>query len=186
MLSGVEPYESLTTQSRPVSRRASLEERHSLNARRSRASSGAGKMVEMHLHLSKGHAWEWEEKRRLDELEDAEEWQDRHTITSDPHQFPRKLSLPHRVVDNVQLQESVEIPLWAIDLPDDQPVRSKQTYSDGFTPVQYFMTARRVVPESLRTLIQQMLSPIAADRPSAREALRRLQNIEEQIVRRGK
>lgn len=175
MITAAEPYESLATSSSKVSRQPSLilKKRDSLSAKRGRSSSGAGKMVEMHMHLAKGHAWDWEEKRRLDELED--EVDGKGPIGGD-RRIDRTVRLPRRPIDGVFMPDAINIPLWAVDadVHSDLP---PQTYSDGYTPVQRFLLARGVVPEALRALIKQMLSPQAAARPSAKEALQLLEHI---------
>ena len=175
MITSVEPYESLATPSRSVSRTGSLKKRNSWAARRGRASSSAGKMVEMHLHLSKGHAWEWEEKRRLDELEDEDDADVQYIVTKEVHEPSRRIRLPHRPFDDLHLEESIVVPLWATVQLRGEAALPTKTYSDGHTPVHFFLAGADIVPESVRALLKDMLSPKAADRPTAAEALQRLE-----------
>lgn len=246
MLTGVEPYESLAasstrtshgyaspaqsftptmnsgaggcgTPTSSLSRSGSLKKRASLRKKRVRTSSGAGKMVELHLHLAKGHAWEWEERRRLDELEDegvdemvsftssngfsAPTWSHEAEVEADETSTLRgeeaeqhyTLALPtlafSGLPDDLEYPTSMVIPEHLREkAPQPEPVESlshsrqrsrsiSMMYSDGFTPKQTFLDGSGTVPESLRDLIKQMLSPQAADRPSAAAALHRLEQL---------
>lgn len=133
-------------------------------------------MVEMHLHLAKGHAWDWEEKRRLDELEDEADDIVGPYLHVTSNETSGSIRLPHRPMDGLEIPDSIAIPAWAID-PSVQPISPWQTYSDGHTPVQRYLTGGHVVPESLRALIKEMLSPQAAARPTAVQALNRLKRM---------
>lgn len=246
MLTGVEPYESLAasstrssrgyaspaqsftptmssagggccTPTSSLSRSGSLKKRASLRKKRVRTSSGAGKMVELHLHLAKGHAWEWEERRRQDELEDegvdemvsytsangfsAPTWlheaeveaDDTSTLRGEDLEQHFTLPLPtlafSGLPDDLEYPTSVIIPehlrekvpqAETVELYGHSRHRSRsisRVYSDGFTPKQSFFDGYGTVSEGLRDLIRQMLSPQAADRPSAAAALRRLEQL---------
>lgn len=202
MITGVQPYESLTMASTNRSERFTPKSPRSprgtpgnvtptsLSAKRKyRSSSGAGKMVELHVHLSKGNAWDWEERRRLQELE--EDLIDAFTETSSSPSSPVQMceytvhlkevdtstasaDLQDLLVENIP--DSVCVPKELLDHHGNgkYPQKSMQTYSDGYTPVQTFLNGAAVVPEELRNLIKSMLDPTASSRPSATQVLKQL------------
>lgn len=166
----------------------------SMTKRKYRSSSGAGKMVELHVHLSKGHAWEWEERRRLQELEDnfLDDSVADQTTTPDRLTPIYDFNIPLLAIDAATV--SSDLDAKAVELLPDHvtvpeqlrdtsnahlPTRShRQTYSDGYTPIQYFLHGDTMVPEALRTLIKCMLDPQAAKRPTAERVLEELKALQ--------
>ena len=150
---------------------------------RSRTSSGAGKTMELHLHLIKGHAWEWEERRRLEDLEEVE----RHPPSLKPNGHAQASSLSMNALDVGDLLDSnTHIPTNPIipsSLIDSQPVQLpdpfRQTYPTDGMPIQLFLTGTQVVPEALRRLLQEMLDPLADQRPTARTTLLTLERLQQ-------
>lgn len=136
------------------------------------------------MHLSKGHAWEWEEKRRLDELEDEDDADVQYILTKEVHEPSRRIRLPYRPFDDLHhLEEFIDVPPWASVQPVRKAALPTKTYSDGHTPVQSFLAGANIVPESVRVLLKDMLSPKAADRPHAAEALERLERSRPELPR---
>lgn len=148
-------------------------------------------MVELHVHLSKGHAWEWEERRRLQELEDNFIRQETSQCQS-PKMSPALSDpvIPLAPIDAAQaflepaedhveeLPDRTAIPPELIDsLEYPKPIRSMQTYSDGYTPIQLFLYGGGIVSEGIRGLIKQMLEPNPSERPSAAAVLQRLESL---------
>lgn len=206
MITGVQPYESLTMASSNRSDRFTPKSPRSprgtpgnvtptniASKRKYRSSSGAGKIVELHLHLSKGHAWEWEERRRLQELEeDADEiYTDKSSTPGSPvqdHEYQIQLKefdtamagLDTRNQSVEQVPSSIKIPDFLLDDLGDlaQPHKPFQTYSDGYTPIQTFLQGSTVVPEELRNLIKSMLDPCAVGRPTSAQVLDQLRKLQ--------
>lgn len=135
-------------------------------------------MVELHLHLSKGHAWEWEERRRYEEIEDSL-YHETDYHDQNEYQTPPSVDAIIDVRDLgmcdagtlAQLPSSVIIPAHLIDDCNQIPLSQASFYGDGHTPVQAYLSGKVMVSEDLRQLIEQMLRPIASQRPTAAEVL---------------
>jgi serine/threonine protein kinase len=165
MLTGVEPYESLLQGRKD----------HSISRgsrRKIRTSSGAGRTMELHLHLSKGNAWSFEEARRLEELEELEA---REGIVSamdgDYSQIPTMHAADiHTLSEDFQaLPRRIHVPPSLQDPHEDKFDICRDVYQDG-TPIQVFLSHRQVVSAETRLLIRSMISPDPDNRPTAAEA----------------
>ena len=204
MITGVQPYESLTmasshkadrftpkTHRSPYTTPGSSTPTSASSRRKYRSSSGAGKLVELHVHLSKGHAWEWEERRRLQELEDdmIEAYGEQTSPPDCPPLARNQTIYLHDVSTSIDLTEeqmqAVETVPRLVDVPDtllDPPTakiprQAMQTYPDGYTPIQTFLHGDVIVPAALRDLIRRMLEPRAANRPNSAQVLLELKKL---------
>lgn len=204
MITGIQPYEALTMASSnkpdrftPKSHRSphttpgSSTPTSASSRRKYRSSSGAGKLVELHVHLSKGHAWEWEERRRLQDLEDEmiESYTEQISPSDSPPLIHNRTIHLREVNTSIDLTEEqsqavksvpamVDVPESLLDPPTAQISRqAMQTYPDGHTPIQSFLNGGAVVPAPLRDLIRRMLEPRAANRPNSAQVLSDLKRL---------
>lgn len=174
MITGVEPYETLTRHQKEQSLSRG-------SRRRVRTSSGASSTIELHLYLLKGYAWEWQEQHRLEDLEDAQ-------VDSQPHVSSPSLwqdgsngirlrlkpldTAELELADDRQLPYHVDVPESLLEndritvTPASHVHRHVSPYEDG-SPAQFFLHGAILVSEALRSLVRSMLAPESHDRPSA-------------------